>query len=183
MSDALNQNDTNMLTRFKGKADEFMSALTRLNSIQKIPPNLQEEYSDLQSSAGYIKATITTIVSTVDSVTGFFSDFFGFDGVSATKNYINNRPSQLGLIPLVPIAAITGALAIMTKFISDVYLFERKVQEQLRLESTGMPPADAAKIIGKMSDQGLLQQLGSIARPAGFAIGAFFIFKIIKSLA
>lgn len=181
MSDSLTQKDVSMLTKFKAKADEFMVALTRLNSIQNVPPNLEEEYSGLRTSADYIKTSISMITSTVDSVSNFFSDFFSFDGVGVTRDYINNRPQNMGFIPLIPIAAISIALATMTKFISDVYLFERKVVEQQRLESTGMKPAQAAKIIDNMSDQGLMKQMGGIAKPLGFAVGTYFILKIVKS--
>lgn len=174
--------DISMIEKFKAKANEFMQALNKLNSIDDIPPNLQAEYSDLQGTAQYIQSTIGWITSTVDSITGFFSDFFQFDGISATRDYINgNNTNNLGLLPILPIAAITASLGVMSKFIADVYLFERKVTEQKRLEATGMQPEEAAQVVDKITGTGLVQNLAGIAKPVGFVLGTFFLLKIAKS--
>jgi len=178
----LDTNDVSLLNRFKAKANEFMNALDRLNNIGEVPPNLAEEFSYLTTTAEVVSGTIQTITGTVDSVTGFFSDFFAFDGVAATRDYINNKPAQgMGLIPLIPVAMIAGAIAAMSKFIADVYVFERKITEQKRLEATGMKPEQAAQIVDKISGQGVIQQLQGLAKPVGFALSLFFISRIIKA--
>lgn len=183
MSETLTSNDVSLLNRFKSKAAEFSVALDKLNSVNNVPPNLQAEYSGLRSTADYIQSTIGWITSTVDSVTGFFSDFLGFDGVTSTRDYINNKPvSGMGIIPLLPVAGISAALAVMSKFIADVYLFERKVLEQKRLESTGINPSEAAKIVDKISGQSFTQNLAGIAKPVGFALGAFLLLRVAKRL-
>jgi len=186
MEEQLTQNDVSLLNRFKAKATEFMAAIDKLYTIDNVPANLQEEYSGLISTANIIQGTISTITGTVDSVTGFFSDYFGFDGVSNVRDYINgNRQNNaLGFVPLIPVALISGALAAMTKFISDVYVFERKITEQKRLESTGVNPTKAAEIVSKINGQSLMQNLTSLAKPIGFTIGLIvvsrFVGKMIK---
>ncbi len=177
----LTGNDVSLLNRFKVKAGEFMDALNKLNSFTDVPPNLEEEFSYLRTTADVVGGTISTITGTVDSVTGFFSDFFSFDGVAATREYIDNKPvAGMGLIPLIPIAMISGALAAMTKFISDVYVFERKITEQKRLVSTGVSEQDAAQIVDKIAGQGIITQLQGLAKPVGFALGLFFLSRIVK---
>jgi hypothetical protein len=176
----LSEQDKGLLQRFKDKADEFMSAWTTLNSIGQVPANLQGEYDDLQQTGNVIQGTISTLTQAVDTVTGFFSDLFTFDGVGAVRNYINDSPQQLGIAPLIPIAAITVALGTMGKFITDVYLFERKVSEQQRLVASGLHEAEAAEIINKMNGQGFTANLANIAKPIAFTVGAIMLFRMIN---
>ena len=179
-NEKLSAEDVSLLQQFKNKAGEFAGAWSTLNSIQDIPPNLRAEYEDLQGRGGVIQGTISAITQTVDTVTGFFSDVFTFDGVGAVRDYINDSPQQLGLAPLIPVAAITAALAVMGKFITDVYLFERKVNEQKRLVSTGMDQAEAADIISKMNGAGFTANLAQIAKPLAFTVGAIVLFRLIN---
>lgn len=176
----LSQQDKSLLQQFRDKATEFMGAWSTLNSIQNVPPNLRAEYDDLQQRGGVIQGSVSALTQTVDSVTGFFSNMFSFDGVGAVRDYINDSPGQLGIAPLIPIAAITGALAVMGKFITDVYLFERKVSEQQRLVSTGMPESEAAEIINKMNGQGFTASLAQMAKPLAFTVGAIMLFRLIN---
>lgn len=180
-ADQLTPADKNTLQRFKDKATEFMQVFTRLGSMEDIPPNLQQEYSELMDTGSNIFGTVSWITSSVDSVTGFFSDFFEFDGVQATRDFINGETDQLGIIPLVPIAAVTGAIAFMSKYVSDVYLFERKVTEQKRLVASGISEREAADIVDSISGKGLSANLADIAKPLGFAIGAFVVLRIIRN--
>lgn len=173
--------DKSTLQRFKDKAVEFMQVFTRLGAMTDIPPNLQPEYTELMDTGSNIYGTVSWITSTVDSVTGFFSDFFQFDGVQATKDYINGESDTLGVIPLVPIAAVTGAIAFMSKFVADVYLFERKVTEQKRLVNTGMSETQAAEIVDQISGRGLARNLADIAKPLSFAIGAFMVIRLMRN--
>ncbi len=181
-TETLTTSDVSLLNRFKLKADEFMIALGRLNAINNVPDNLQEEYSGLRSTADYVQSTITWITSSVDSVTGFFSDIFNFDGVSGVRDYINGQNvGNMGLVPLIPLAAISGALALMSKFIADVYVFERKITEQKRLENTGMSPMQAADVVDKIKGQTLTDNLASIAKPVAWGFGLFFLSKVIRA--
>lgn len=176
----LSQQDVSLLQKFKNKADEFMGAWSTLNSIGDVPANLAPEYEDLQQRGGMIQGTISTLTQAVDTVTGFFSELFTFDGVGAVRNYINDSPQQLGIAPLIPVAAITVALGTMGKFITDVYLFERKVSEQKRLVQTGVPESEAAEIINKMQGVGFTANLAQIAKPLAFTVGAIMLFRLFN---
>jgi hypothetical protein len=177
----LNTQDEGMIARFRAKAKEFVDAWNTLATIENVPPNLQAEYADLQERGGVIQWSLTGLTQTVDTVTGFVSDVFNFDGVSATRDYINGRDTTLGIAPLIPIAAITGALAVMGKFITDVYLFERKVNEQKRLVAGGMPETDAADVVKRMTGQGITANLAEMAKPIAFALGAFVLLRMLRS--
>ena len=179
----LSAQDISLLERFKNKAADFMQAVDRLNSISEIPPNLRDEYDGLHWQASAVQNSIGYLTQTIDTVTGFFSDVFQFDGVSAVKSYINNETDNtLGIAPLIPVAAISGALALMGKFISDVYLFERKVNEQKRLVSSGMNEAQAAEIVDKISGKGITGNLAELGKPIAFALGAMVILRMMKGV-
>ena len=181
-TETLTTGDISLLNRFKIKAGEFMQALSRLDAINNVPANLQEEYSGLQTTADYVQSTINWITSSVDSVTGFFSDVFNFDGVSEVRDYINNgNTGNMGFIPLIPLAAISGALALMSKFIADVYVFERKIAEQKRLENTGLSPQQAAEVVDKIKGKSLSDNLAGIAKPVAWGFGLFFLSKIVRA--
>lgn len=182
-SEKLSAEEVSLLQRFKNKATEFMAALNRLNAITNVPPNLQDEYNTLQGQATIVQGSIGWITETVDTVTGFFSDVFQFDGVSAVRSYINNEtPNTLGFAPLIPVAVISGALAAMGKFISDVYLFERKVTEQQRLVAGGMPESQAADVVSQITGKGITANLADLAKPVAFALGAMIVLRMMRGV-
>lgn len=179
----LSAQDISLLQRFKNKAEEFMTAVGRLDQIGHVPPNLVAEYNALQGQASIVKNSISWITETVDTVTGFFSDVFQFDGVDAVRSYINNEsPNTLGFAPLIPVAVISGALAAMGKFISDVYLFERKVTEQQRLVAKGMPEDEAADVVSQITGKGITANLADMAKPVAFALGAFVVLRMLRGV-
>lgn len=171
--------DVSLLEKFKAKAAEFTQAFTSLVNMDTsaLTPEQKDEYLSLRSTGDNIYSTIDWITSSVDNVTGFFSDFFNFDGIGAVREYINEPEQQLGIIPLIPIAAISGALAIMAKFAKDVYLFERKITEQNRLIAGGVPPAQAAEIIKKIGGNTFLETAKDIIKPVSIAFVLWLAYR------
>jgi hypothetical protein len=182
----ISDQDLSLLEKFKAKAQEFRDAYTALMSRQSYVaqrPELKAEFDALYSRGSTIKRTIEALTRTVDQITGFFSQawsgasgavkqFFGLNGA---------RPAaSLGLVQLLPIAAIAGAVALMGKWVSDVYLFERKVTEQKRLEGTGLAPHQASEIVRGMSaGSGFLGILDGFKMPLLLVGGGFIFLKFI----
>lgn len=68
----------------------------------------------------------------------------------------------LGILPvLIPVAVIAAALAGITFWTKDSVLFFQKVNEQKRLEASGMAPEQASAIIEKKASVGFFDKLGS----------------------
>lgn len=197
----LTQEDVSWLDKFKAEAVRFRNAFNSLVSLESYAatrPELQAEYNALYSRGETIKKTIDYITRTVDSVTGFFSkawgsasstfkNFFGLSGVPARFSPMAGpgelqmyaRPG-LGALPLIPIAVIASAVALMGKWASDVYLFERKATEQKRIEATGASPRAAADIVRGMTDGGgFLGILGNFKLPLMVAGGAYLFVKFV----
>lgn len=187
MAEQLTQQDVGMLESFRQKAIEFRDAFFALEQTRDYAmtrPELREEYEDLYGEGSMIKSTVEYITRTVDAVTGFFSNAWS----SATGTFkrwfglgaIAVRPAPgLGVIPIVAGATIAGAVALMAKWVKDVYLFERKVAEQQRLEAEGLTPQAAAAQIARVYDNGggiLGEILGDMRTPLLLAGGGFLVW-------
>lgn len=185
MEAALTEQDLSWLDKFRVEATRFRDAFLALGSTREFAqsrPELKAEYDALSSRGQTIKSTVEYITRTVDQVTGFFSDAWASTS-SAAKRFFGlgiAPPRNLGIIPLIPIAAITGAVALMAKFVSDVYLFERKVGEQKRLEDQGLSPGEASSIVRNTVGGGLFDVLGGLKWPLLAAGGVWFFVKVIQ---
>lgn len=186
MDEQLTQSDLSWLEKFKAEALRFRDAYNALVSKQAFAserPELRAEYDALYSRGAVIKGTIDSLTQAVDRVTGFFSGatsavkrFFGLDGVPVMPAL----SGRLGVVPLIPIAMIASAVALMGKWVADVYLFERKVTEQQRLESDGVPAVEAAAIVRGMSaGSGFSGVLDTLKTPILIGGGLLFFIKFV----
>lgn len=183
MSD-ITQEERSYLDRFKDAINSFKQAYQRLMNIDMSNinnPQLQREHSALTKKAQSIKSTVEKITKTIDGVVGWFGDMFGLSDVpdhaiDGINNY--NPHSPMGIAFLIPIAAIAGALSLIGKFVSDVYLFERKVTEQKRLEVM-IGPEKAASVIAKLDSHSLfnLSNVGTVGVLAGVG---FVLYKLFN---
>jgi len=176
----ISNSDVSIITKFKNKAHDFMIAVNSLYNPKNVPKSLQVEYQSLKSTADDIKNSIAWITNTVDSVTSFFSNTFSLNGTEIVEEYINNYDNSMGFISLIPIAAIIASMALMTKFISDVYIFDKKLNEQKRLEHQGLTPYNASKIVNKMNDS-TIKSLSTLIKPIMITVSIFYLSRIIKN--
>ncbi len=179
----LTQSDVSILQRFKNRALEFSTAWKKLLSLSPVPPSLESDYQALKSTGNEIHGTIQWITQAVDSVSSFFGGIYN-DVSQKITQFLNGDPEEsLGFVSLIPIAAILASMAVMAKFVSDVYIFNRKVEEQHRLERSGMTSQDASKIVANIQGPGLTGNLVKIVKPIGWVIGLFYLAKIVKNFA
>lgn len=160
----------NLVGQFKQRAREFMAVWNTLQSkasdVSRFPA-LQKEYADLNRRAGFIKTSITKITNTVDSIMGWFRSVFGLSGVESLEG--------LGILPLLPIAIIAGALTLIGKWISDVYIFNKKLEEQKRLEPL-VGVTQASRIVQRTGPQGMFASFGRNIMPVLLIGGALLLF-------
>ncbi len=133
---------------FQKKANDFTSSLEDLKKREgeaRRHPQFSEQYDSLINKSGYIVSTVGFLTSAINKAV----DYFGID----------LEGDGLGALPLVPIAAIAASIAVMGKWVSDVYIFRQRLNEVRRLEAGGMDPRRAAEIAIKR-DPGILASLG-----------------------
>lgn len=107
------------VNNLKQKAYDFMMAYNEfINNYQYVVnyPELLNEWTSLKSYVDKVRSTIEYLTGTIDSATQWVNKLFG---VPASQ--------QLGALPLVPIAAITAAVAAITWSVSEMVKFNQKV--------------------------------------------------------
>lgn len=137
---------------FRARAGQFLKDVETLRAqrteINKKYPAFKRDYNELIERSDTIYNTISKVTKGVDKV----AEWLGLD-------MSNIESSQMGAIPLIPIAIITGAIAAMGKWASDVYIFNQRLAEVKRLEAKGISPARASQIAIK-APAGAMESLG-----------------------
>ncbi|MHB1798928.1 MAG: hypothetical protein ACYCUI_11580 [Vulcanimicrobiaceae bacterium] len=88
----------------------------------------------------------------------------------------------LGMPILIPIAAIAIAIALITYWVDQAYVFNRKVAAIRGLVAQGVPPAEASSIVAQSAPQGVLSSLTSSLAPVGVLAGLALVALIAVPL-
>lgn len=167
----MSANDLSLVDKFKSKVANFTELLSNLQNREIDAaryPDLSATRDELTSRGSTIKNMITSITGTIDKVFGFFRGITGMDG--------------LGIVPLLPIAAITIAVAAITKWTTDAYEFSKRVDAIQALEAKGYDPVKAGQIVNQQfPTSSLLGNFGSISSLIPWIAIAGVIFYVIKS--
>ncbi len=134
--------DQGIIERFKARIAEFRDLFARLRGVSnQVPAELQGEYHDLISRGSTIQSTIDTITGGINKAVDWFKGAFGMDAVGMA------RQGQLGLIPLLPVAAITASLALIGYWITDTMKFIKKMNQFEELRAQGVSASEAAQAV------------------------------------
>jgi hypothetical protein len=167
---------------FKDKATEFSQLWNLLsnqsNVVAKATPDIQKEYNDLMNSGSFIKESIQEVTNMIDkaaaayqSVRDWISNTFGLSGIA-----IDQKASQLGIIPLLAIGVIAAAVAAMGKWVIDAYTLNKKLDKLAELQSQGYTAQAAADVLAKM-DGGIFSGASALIPLALLSVGALFLLK------
>lgn len=148
MAEALKENDAPNWMRFVTDFDEtarlFSDNYAGLKAqgpyIERSHPELLPKYQELMKSAAKHNATINSLRRVRNTVSGWLGTIGRAVGLG-----------EMGAIPLVPIAVISAsaALAAISKWIKDAFVFSRRLNELRRLEGQGLSPGQAANVVNK----------------------------------
>lgn len=119
-----------LIDTFKNKARIWAKDLKKLESIPA-KGALRTRKNALLRTGQLIRRSVEAVFGTLDTL----------------------ETNGMGLVPLIPVAAIGIAIAAMYKWTLDYWEFGKLFDEQLRLEQAGMDPLAASTIIAKKSDQ------------------------------
>jgi hypothetical protein len=129
-------------------------------------PELQTQYNGLHARGRMIEGTVRTVRGGINqamaavkgayhSVVNFATGLFGLE--------------ELGLVGLISAAAILGAVAAMTYWVTEVIAFRQKVAAIQQLVHEGMTPAAAAAQFA--AHPGLLGQAATAAKSLAVLLG------------
>lgn len=163
------ESDLTLIERFKSKVLNFTEQFNNLKNRRidsKRYPDLAREQSELIKKGGIVNNTISALTGAVDKVYSFFKGVTGMDG--------------LGVLPLLPVAAISIAVAAITKWTTDAYEFNKRVDAIQALEAKGYSPEKAGQIVSQQFYRPSL--LSSITGPSMLPILAvvgvlFFLWR------
>lgn len=127
------------VARFKAAAAQMEQSYQRLLALRDYAasrPALSARYRALVSRASTIRSTVADIKAKLESAVDWFRSIGAAVGLNG-----------LGVLPILGIAAIAAAIALITKWTTDAAVFFRAVNEQRRLEAAGVAPERAAEIV------------------------------------
>lgn len=128
------------VAEFQAQMETFMS-----NQADAVALGFGEEWNQLYSRAAAIQSTLTGIADGLSSVYSWVKNVFGLAG--------------LGVVPLVPVAIITGSIATLVYFINQLYQFNQKIAYAKSMNYTARETAeilDAGGIIGNSQSKSIL---------------------------
>ena len=164
------ESELTLVESFKSKVTNFAEAFNNLRSRSIDAtryPDLARERASLVSKGGTLQRTISALTGAVDKVFTFFRGVTGLDG--------------LGFIPLLPIAAITIAVAAITKWMTDAYEFNKRLDAVQALEAKGYSPEKAGQIVNQQfPTSSLFSGLGGIGTLLPWIAVAGVVFFIWK---
>lgn len=159
-----------VIGKFKDKASEFSSAYQQIKNSSAIVannPTLKAENARLLKIGATIAEKIQNITGAVDKSYDWLKTSLGFDAVN----------DQLGVLPAIPIAVAVAAVAAMTKFLTDAYIYLDKVEKFEQLQKQ-VGPDKAASIIAKLDERTSI--MGSMFKgvaPILLIAGIWFYFR------
>lgn len=116
-------------------------------------PELLPRYDELMTEAKEHKATLDRLKSVRRTVIGWLNSIS--EGLSDWREDFRRRWGLDGLgavftLPFaITVASASAALAAIGKWISDTYIFSRRLNELQRLEAGGLSPKAAAEVVDK----------------------------------
>lgn len=134
--------DQGIIERFKARIAEFTSLFSRLSGVgSNVPPEMRGEYETLISRGTTIQSTIDNLTGGINTAVDWFRGAFGLDAVGMA------RRGELGVLPLLPVAAISGAMALIGYWITDTMKFIKKMDQFEQMRAQGVPAAEAAQAV------------------------------------
>lgn len=128
------------VAEFQAQLETFMA-----NQTDAVALGFGEEWNQLYSRATAIQSTLTGIADGLSSIYSWVKNVFGLGG--------------LGVVPLVPVAIITGSIATLVYFINQLYQFNQKIAYAKSMNYTARETAeilDAGGIIGNSQSKSIL---------------------------
>lgn len=110
------------MSRLREAAAGFESAYAQLMDIgpQVVGTAAEGEWLSLRDNAERVRATLSALEQGTKSAFDYAKEVFG---LSAVRNAARGRIAGLGVIPLLPIAAVTGAIALLVAATNSIMQF------------------------------------------------------------
>lgn len=175
----------NKATDFRNAYSRYQAQTAQLRSGYIDPkkyPALAKERADMLARANIIDAKAKGVADGIASAYEYVRNAISSAGSAASGAWDWFKSSVglngLGFIPvLIGIAVIAPLVTLIISWSFDANKLQKKIDEQKRLESLGVPPAKASEMVGKAFTEStgpILTGVGNLAKYA-IAGGALFV--------
>jgi len=161
--------------RLRDKSNEFAQARFNLIENRNVVPRDEKyiaEYNDLVRRSKLIQGNVQKVMGGVNYVANLFKSTFGEANAHSM--------GQIGVIPLVPVAIIGTSVALLSKWLTDAYMFMTKINKVKELEAGGMPTAQAIATVAKMSPPAFAGIMGFLPMLLLGGAAIYLLPKILK---
>lgn len=161
----------NIWGKLQAAARDLDAAVTQLQQQRAYAlarPNLRAEFEAQEQEIESARGRVAWLRDAIKSVMSFF-------GVEL---------SGLGFVPLIPIAVVTAGVAYIANIAASAWSLSKRIDEQRRLESQGVPPAQAAQIVTQTSSAGGMfsgfKDVKDVMVLLALGVGAWFLWKNMR---
>lgn len=185
----------NLVAQFRDAAsrvDAVLSTLRGQEGVARSDPGLSSEYDAIMGRAAELRATIASYLGKIETAMGWLRSLTSAvpfsesspDAPQGTMEAEGWSLNGLGAIPIIiGVAAISAALAAVTKFLTDAWALSRRLQEQARLEASGLTPQQAAAIVERSSGDSAATSIAkSLGKVALLGLAAWMGWRIYETL-
>lgn len=144
----------NAVNRLRQKALEFNRIYDLVVNSQSIAINddiLYEDYDSIRNKGDFIKGTIQRVTQLVDEVYRATNEIMGEENTGALIHNINTQSNSMNglgfVIPLIPIAVVTSAIAAITYWVNDALKYLTKIEQVKNLINKDVNPKEAYEIV------------------------------------
>lgn len=125
---------SNQVASLKAKASEFGQLFQQLLGMDPGPGSpYKSEYDAIMGRGTTIKQQISNVTSGIDGILNAARGAFSLSGMNM---------GGLGVIPLIPIAVIVGAIALLVGWLTDAYNLRAKLAAAKAAGATAQQTAD-----------------------------------------
>lgn len=165
--------------KFRNAAADYDRAISTVQTYADVAaesPELKAQYDAAMSTYETLKEKIAYVQQAVASAMGWFRNLFS--AVSPAMR--DGGMHGLGILPLVPIALVSGTLAVVAYEAKQVWTLNAKLSAAADLRRQGVPPAQAAEMVATITGEspdsggivGMLIGGGNVKRLVWIGAGA-----------
>jgi len=154
--------------------DDSVTKLEASRDYAMSNPTLSNEYASKMAEVKSMRDKAVWLKTNIADAMSFF-------GVSLSGLRIDQTLRGLGVAPLLLWPIVAAGVAWLGSKALDLYNFSQKVDEQRRLEETGMTPQEAAKVVAQTAGAGTiasaLGNIGTLAIIAAVGFGVWYFWS------
>jgi hypothetical protein len=174
---------TQKVNQLKKAGSDFTALFSQLDQLKAVAakdPKLKAEYDALMNRGAFVRNQVTTVTTAIDNAWATAKSWVGMSGVG-----------EMGFIPLIPLAVIVGAIAVVGSWNAAAIIMRTRLQ-RLQLEAAqkaGVGAGDINKIISEQNasnaDVGLFgnqfkDAFSGVIKYAAIGIGLYLLLPVLK---